>query len=91
MPSDPEAAELRRRAHELRRLARDLESSPLLSLHLWAGVETWSSPRADECRDLLTSDQSRVLGAVDDLLARARWFERRADELDAVAALATPT
>jgi hypothetical protein len=91
VPSDPEAAELRRRAQELRRLARDLEGSPLLSLHLWAGIDTWSSPRADECRDLLASDQSRLGGAVDDLLTHARWFERRADELDALAARAIPT
>jgi hypothetical protein len=90
VPSDPEAAELRRRAQELRRLARDLEASPLHSLHLWAGVDTWSSPRADECRDLLTSDQSRLRRATDDLIAYARWLERRADERDALAARVTP-
>ena len=88
MPTDAEAADLRRRARELRALARQLERSPLHSLHLSAGVDTWTSPRADECRDLLTSDQSRLRSAADDLTAQAMWFERRADELEAAAAMA---
>jgi hypothetical protein len=86
VPSDPQADDYRRRAIELRRLANHLETTPLLSLHRWAEEDTWSSPRADECRDLLIADQSRVRRAVDDLRDQAWWYERQADHLDAAAA-----
>jgi hypothetical protein len=87
VPSDPQADEYRRRATELRRLANHLENTPLLSLHQWAGDDTWSSPGADECRDLLTADQSRVRRAVGDLRHQAWWYDRQAEHLDAEAAV----
>ena len=79
---DPAAGELRRRAAALRVLAGRLEGTSLLTLHRWAGADTWRSPRADELRTQLDGDRRRLYGAADDLHEQARWLERRADELD---------
>ena len=88
MPTDPQATEYRRRAAELRRLADRLDSSPLLTLHQWAGPETWTSPLVEECRAQLTVDQQTVRSAADELRDQAWRFERRAEALDAAAAAA---
>jgi hypothetical protein len=81
---DPAAGELRRRAAVLRVLAGRLEGTSLLTLHRWAGADTWTSPRADELRSDLAGDRRRLHGAADDLRDQARWLERRAAELDIV-------
>jgi len=88
MPNDQDAAELRRRAGELRRLAAHLDATPLPALIDQAGPDTWVSPRADQLRAELGVDRRRLAEAVDDLLAHARHLERRA-EVAEVAAAAT--
>jgi hypothetical protein len=86
--ADPMAEEYRRRAGELRRLAAQLEESPVLRLHDGAGTETWSSPGADACRTILADDQARLLHAAAELHEQAWWYEYQADALDAIAAAA---
>ena len=88
MPTDPHAAEYRRRAAALRQLAARLDETPLLTLHRWAGDDTWSSPRVEACRAQLGIDQARIRAAADDLRGHAWRFERQAEALDAAAALA---
>ena len=88
MPTDPQAVEYRRRAAELRRLADRLDDSPVLTLHHWAGPETWTSPRVDQCRDQLRVDQAQIRDAVDQLRAEAWRLQRRAEDLEAAAAVA---
>jgi hypothetical protein len=85
MPSDPSAGELRRRAAALRMLAGRVEATPLLTLHRWAGTDTWTSPRADELRGQLAGDRRRLYAAAEELRDQARWLDRRADALDAAA------
>ena len=51
MSVEPNAAELRRRAAELRRLADHLAATPLAEVAERAGPDTWVSPRADALRD----------------------------------------
>ncbi len=85
----PDPDEYRRRAAGLRRMATRLDESPLLVLHRWAGDDTWSSPRVEECRAQLASDQIRVRAAADELRIEARHLERRAEVLEASLAAAT--
>jgi len=89
VPTDPQAAEYRRRAAALRQLAARLDDTPLLTLHRWAGEDTWSSPRVEACRTQLGIDQARIRAAADELRGHAWRFERQAEVLDAAAALAT--
>ena len=91
MPIDPQAAECRRRAAELRTLAERLDDSPVLTLHRWAGPETWTSPRVEQCRAQLEVDQARIRDAADQLRSEAWRLERRAEDLEAAATLAPPT
>ena len=86
MPSDPKAAEHRRRADDLRRLAAHLEATPLPEMLRLAGPDTWVSPRADELRQQLGLDRTRLRAAVDELRHQARWLDQQADGLDAMAA-----
>ena len=93
MPIDPQAVEYRRRAAELRRLADRLDDSPVLTLHQWAGPETWTSPRVEQCRDELALDQIRIRAAAEQLRSEAWRLQRRAEDLEvaaAVAAVAAP-
>ena len=89
MPTDPQAVEYRRRAAELRRLADRLDDSPVLTLHQWAGPETWTSPRVDQCRDQLRVDQSLIRDAADQLRTEAWRLQRRAEDLEAAAVAAS--
>jgi hypothetical protein len=84
----PDPDEYRRRAGGLRRLATRLDDSPLLVLHRWAGEDTWSSPRVEDCRAQLASDQIRIRAAADELRIEARRLERRAEVLEASLAVA---
>jgi hypothetical protein len=69
-------------------MAAQLDDTPLLTLHRWAGDDTWTSPRVAACRDQLAGDQARLRSAADDLRDHGWRFERRAEALDAAAALA---
>ncbi|MET0145090.1 MAG: hypothetical protein ABW122_00815 [Ilumatobacteraceae bacterium] len=86
--SDPRAEIYRSRARLLRTMADRLETSPLHTLHQWAGTDTWQSPRADQCRDQLSTDRRSLCSAADDLRVTAASFDRQAQELDEAAALA---
>jgi hypothetical protein len=88
VPIDPQAVEYRRRAAELRRLADRLDDSPVLTLHQWAGPETWTSPRVEQCRDQLTVDQAQIRVAADELRSEAWRLQRRAEDLEAAALVA---
>ena len=85
MASDPASAELRRRALALRALAGRIDATPLLTLHRWAGPETWASPRAEELLAQLGGDRRRLDAAAVELRDEARRLERQADALDAAA------
>lgn len=89
MPNDPNAAELRRRASELRRLAAHLDATPLPAVIDRAGPDTWVSPRAAQLRSELDVDRRRLADAVDDLRAHARHLERQAEAAEVAALLAT--
>jgi len=89
MPTDPTAAEHRRRADELRGYAAQLADTPLDELLRWAGPETWSSPLADELVLDLRRHRARLADAVDDLRRYAHWLEAEAAALDAATATST--
>ena len=80
------AAELRRRADRLARLAASIESTPALELDRLAGPTTWTGRRAHRLVDELRRHQSRLHTAADDLGERAWWLQRRADVADAAGA-----
>ena len=86
--SQPTAAELHRRARELRRLAEHLAATPLDEVIGLAGTDTWVSPRASELRTELLADRHRLAGAVDDLRLHARYLEREAEAVTAALQLA---
>jgi hypothetical protein len=87
MPVEPNAAELRRRVVELRRLAEHIAATPLREVVERAGPDTWISPRAEELRAELATDRRRLDDAVDDLRRHARHLERQAEALDAAASV----
>lgn len=82
-----EAEHLRARMVELRKLAEDIERTPLLSLDRHAGPETWSSPAADDCRAELARDQVELHRAAEDLRWRAYQLDREAEQLDVLEVL----
>jgi hypothetical protein len=88
MPTDPTAAEHRRRADELRRYAAHLEATPVDEMLRWAGPDTWISPRADELVGELRVDRGRLAAAVGDLRRHAHWLDAQASALDEAARLA---
>ena len=72
------AQTLRARAHELRRLAIEIERSPVLGLDQYAGDETWRGDRPHLCVALLRTQLARLRDSVDDLRWRASRFEQQA-------------
>lgn len=82
------AAELRRRASNLRILADQMCNTPSMTLQSHATVDTWEGPCASGCTEHLATAQRAVHTAIDDLADQAWSFDRRADELDAAAFLA---
>ena len=82
MPTDPTAAEHRRRAAALRRYADDLAAAPLDEVLLCAGPDTWVSPLADELVLDLHRARARLADAVDDLRRHAHWLDAQAAALE---------
>jgi hypothetical protein len=85
--STTDADHLRLRAARLREMARALESSPVFSLDRYAGVDTWTGPRPDECRGELASRQAELHRAIEQLYTTAWWLDRRAEQAAALAAV----
>ena len=81
------AAELRRRAGELRRLADHVAATPLREIARRGGPDTWVSPQADELRAALDTDRRRLDTAADDLRSHARYLERQAETIETAAAV----
>ncbi len=79
------AHHLRQRASHLRQLSDAIENSPVMSLDCHGGGDTWRGPRADLCRATLATNQHQLHGAVEDLRWQAHQFDRRAEELEAIA------
>ncbi|MGB8860316.1 MAG: hypothetical protein WCC60_13705, partial [Ilumatobacteraceae bacterium] len=67
-------------------LARVLQRTSVLGLHLAAGSDTWVGPSPQACLDDLRSRRGRLLQLADELLAESRRFVRIADDLEAKAA-----
>ena len=85
MPVEPSAAaELRRRAGELRRLAEHVAATPLREIARRGGPDTWISPQAEELRRQLDTDRRRLDAAADDLRSHARYLERQAEAIEDV-------
>ncbi|NND76504.1 MAG: hypothetical protein HKN44_16020 [Ilumatobacter sp.] len=78
----------RRRARRLRSLALRIEHSFAMQLDSFAGDDTWRGRRPGLCRTTLRSNQRQLHHAADQLRWQAFLFDRRADQLDAAAALA---
>ncbi len=83
---------LRRRAGELRSLARSIDAVSFGSLLPLADRDTFVGPTAEVCRDELAASAAALRRSVDDLRAGAGALDRRADEREAAAraALAAP-
>ncbi len=79
------ANDLRQRARHLRHLADAIETSPVMRLDRYGGVDTWRGPRPELCRATLARNQHQLHAAVDDLREHAWWFDRQAQELETVA------
>lgn len=87
MPTSPPDAEvLRRRATALRRLSVAITTSEAIDLRLRAGDEVWIGPTATRCADDLIAIGRRLTRAGEGLVVRAKALERRALELELVAA-----
>jgi hypothetical protein len=77
---------LRRRALTLRTLADSMATSQAIDLRRRAEGDVWLGPTATRCYDDLTELGRQMGRASDDLVVRARTLERRALELETVAA-----
>ncbi|HYN31795.1 MAG TPA: hypothetical protein VES40_04160 [Ilumatobacteraceae bacterium] len=80
------ANQLRQRARHLRELANAIEALAVMSLEGHADDDTWRGPRPMLCRSTLGTNQQQLHAAADDLRSHAHLFERRAAQLDAIAA-----
>lgn len=87
--SDPAARELRQRAVALRTLATSIAMCDAVDLRRRAGDDVWIGPTAASCLDELTSLGRRLVGAADQLQRRASTLDRRAAELEVIAAATT--
>ena len=81
------AADLRRRARRLRALATRIEQLPVMRLERFAGDDTWIGARPLLCRNLLLANQSQLHHEADQLRWQGYLFERRAAELETLAAI----
>ena len=87
MATSSAADRFRQRATALAALARAIQRCDAVSVHLDAGPDTWVGPSPQACVDDLRAQRSQLLQHADALLADSRRFVRRADELDAAAAV----
>lgn len=78
-------SQLRHRAEMLRRLAIRLDSIAAHDLLALAGSDTWDSPRAELCRELLRSNLAQIDDAGRRLRIDARLLEERAAAAEAAA------
>ena len=62
-------------AAQLRRLAQQLQSLRLLTVHQFAGADTWVGPPAQQCHDALVRHARLVVGQAEQLLTVARRLE----------------
>ena len=76
------------RAEECRRIAVELEGSPLPALLQIAGPDTFQCPAADQFREDVLIGQRRVLDAIDTLTASAIGLVADADEMSRAGAAA---
>ena len=74
------------RAAECRRLARELDGSPLPTLLTYAGDDTWQCPAASEFREFVVISQGRILDAINALHANAYGLANEADQMARTAA-----
>ena len=74
-----QAATYYARADECRRLARELDRSPLPRLLSNAGADTWQSPAAEEFREHVLVGQAHVLDAIACLEANASGLTGHGD------------
>ncbi len=88
MSATPASQELRRRASVLRSKAQQLDHALLHVVPHRAGDETWIGPTADRFVSALLISVSDVNCAVDELRVAVRTLERRAENMEAVAASA---
>ena len=58
-----------------------------MRLDRYGDIDTWRGSRPDLCRATLAANQQQLYGAAEDLRTNAWWFDRQADELDAIARL----
>jgi len=75
---DQHPGQLRHRAEMLRRMAIRLDSIGAAALLAWAGPETWDSPRAELCRELLRCNLEQITHAQQHLRVSARALDERA-------------
>lgn len=87
MATSPAADRFRQRATALASLARAIQRCGAVTVQLDAGPDTWVGPSPQACLDDLRARRGQLLQQADALLTEARRFLRRADELDAAAAL----
>ena len=85
MNATARATQLRQRARQLRRLAEEIEASPVMRLDRHGDVDTWRGPRPDLCRATLVRNQHQLHAAADDLREHAWRLEQQAEELEAIA------
>lgn len=84
-PTSALAPELRRRAQALRRLGRQLASTPATTLALRAGPDVWTGPVAQQCTDDLAALTRALSAAAEQATLRALRLEAEADRLEAAA------
>jgi hypothetical protein len=81
-----QAATYYARAEECRRLARELDLSPLPDLLARAGADTWQSPAAEEFREQVLISQGQILDAIADLETNAYGLTNDGDDMTREAA-----
>ena len=77
-----EAARLRARAGELRRLATDIEGMGVMRLGGLAGPSTWRGPGPELCERVLGVNQQQLRLAVEELRRRSSLLEHHAHEVE---------
>ncbi|NQY56474.1 MAG: hypothetical protein HRT86_08325 [Ilumatobacteraceae bacterium] len=89
MSTSAHATRLRQRVDDLRRFAEQLDHTPAADVDRLAGDDTWRGRRPALCRFVLRINLAQLHAAADDLRWQALLLEQQADQLDALAALAS--